>query len=355
MSLLCGKSILRGNNARVCVGTVLWKQFLQHPHVTTTTTTTTTTKATTFSSTQVRTLNQNRLSRCFTSRLDICRHIHNNSNTLDQPTATATPYDDNNNDKTFTHFGYESVEEGDKVVKVYEVFEKVAATYDLMNDVMSAGTHRLWKQHFVSNINIRPQMSVLDMAGGTGDIAFKIFDDFARKYPTGTVSKDTYPDIVIGDINANMLKVGQERANKLGIKQLFEWVQTDAEELPFEDETFDVYTIAFGIRNCTHIERVLDEAFRVLKIGGRLSVLEFSHVDNPLVGEMYDNYSMQVIPVLGQVFANDWNSYQYLVESIRRFPDQETFAEMIYDSGFSNVRYENLTFGVVAIHDAFKI
>jgi len=281
-----------------------------------------------------------------------CRHLHSNrdnnpyttnaQDVADTTTTTTT---------TLTHFGNQQVEESEKSGKVYQVFESVADSYDLMNDVMSAGTHRLWKQHFVRNLNIRPAMNVLDMAGGTGDIAFKIFDDFAARHSSDAVA----PNIVISDINANMLDVGRERADKLQMKELFRWVQADAEDLPFEDETFDVYTIAFGIRNTTHIERVLDEAFRVLKIGGRLSCLEFSHVNNPLLSEMYDEYSFQVIPVLGQVFANDWDSYQYLVESIRKFPTQDVFAEMIYEAGFSNVRYENLTFGVVAIHDGFKI
>jgi len=257
--------------------------------------------------------------------------------------------------KVYTHFGYEKVEENEKVNKVYSVFENVAKSYDLMNDVMSVGAHRLWKAKFVEQLNVRPGMKILDMAGGTGDIAFKMFDHFASRYPNLSTSKDKYPDIIISDINENMLDVGKNRALKLGIDEIFQWVQADAEQLPFEDESFDLYTIAFGIRNVTHIEKVLEEAFRVLKIGGRLSCLEFSMVENPIISELYDNYSFQVIPVMGQVLANDWNSYQYLVESIRKFPKQEDFADMIYDSGFSNVRFENLLFGAVAIHDAFKI
>jgi len=256
---------------------------------------------------------------------------------------------------TFTHFGYEQVEESEKVNKVYEVFESVAKSYDVMNDAMSFGTHRLWKTKFVEQLNIRPRMKVLDMAGGTGDIAFKMFDSFAARHPENSVPKERYPDIVISDINQNMLDVGKERAAKLGIDQLFSWVQADAEELPFEDESFDVYTIAFGIRNVTHIDKVLDEAFRVLKIGGRFSCLEFSHVENAIMSDLYDGYSFEAIPVMGEVLANDWNSYQYLVESIRKFPTQGEFADMIYDAGFSNVRYENMTFGIVAVHDGFKI
>ena len=270
-------------------------------------------------------------------------------NTHNQQTSDG----DHQDPALLTHFGYQEIEESEKVKKVYEVFENVAGSYDLMNDAMSAGTHRLWKSKFVEQLNVRPRMKILDMAGGTGDIAFKMFDSYALQYPNH--SNELYPDIVISDINQNMLDVGKERANKLGINHLFQWVQADAEELPFEDESFDVYTIAFGIRNTTHIEKVLDEAFRVLKIGGRFSCLEFSHVENVVVSDLYDAYSFQVIPVMGEVLANDWDSYQYLVESIRRFPKQDDFAEMIYETGFSNVRYENMTFGVVAVHDGFKI
>jgi len=259
----------------------------------------------------------------------------------------------NSDSQSLTHFGYTQVEEREKVKKVYEVFENVATSYDLMNDAMSAGVHRLWKTKFVEQLNIRPRMKVLDMAGGTGDIAFKMMDSFTTRYPNQP--PDNNPDIVISDINQNMLDVGKERAAKLNIDHLFSWVQANAEELPFEDESFDVYTIAFGIRNCTHIEKVLDEAFRVLKIGGRFSCLEFSHVDNVVLSDLYDAYSFQVIPVMGEVLAKDWDSYQYLVESIRKFPKQDEFAEMIYDAGFSNVRYDNMSFGVVAAHDAFKI
>lgn len=254
---------------------------------------------------------------------------------------------------SFTHFGYKEIEEKEKVKKVYEVFENVAKSYDVMNDAMSAGAHRLWKSKFVDQLHVKPNMKVLDMAGGTGDIAFKMFDSFAAQHPNQ--APELNPDIVISDINQHMLDVGKERAAKMGIDHLFQWVQANAEELPFDDETFDVYTIAFGIRNTTHINKVLDEAFRVLKIGGRFSCLEFSHVDNVILSDLYDAYSFQVIPVMGEVLAKDWDSYQYLVESIRKFPKQDTFAEMIYNAGFSNVRYENMTFGVVAVHDGFKI
>merc|ERR1712136_686979 len=263
-----------------------------------------------------------------TSVMGHSRCLHTQSPQHQEMSTTSEP---------LTHFGYQQVEESEKVKKVYEVFENVATSYDLMNDAMSAGVHRLWKSKFVNELNIRPRMKVLDMAGGTGDIAFKMFDSFASKYPNHPPEHN--PDIVISDINQNMLDVGKERASKLNIDHLFSWVQANAEELPFEDESFDVYTIAFGIRNCTHIEKVLDEAFRVLKIGGRFSCLEFSHVDNVILSDLYDAYSFQVIPVMGEVLAKDWDSYQYLVESIRKFPKQDEFAELIYDAGFSNVRY----------------
>eukprot|EP00111_Clytia_hemisphaerica_P024256 TCONS_00071489-protein len=257
-----------------------------------------------------------------------------------------------NVNEQYTHFGYEQVKEEEKVDKVYGVFENVADSYDLMNDFMSAGTHRLWKNHFVSSLQLKPGMKILDMAGGTGDIAFKMLDNFAH---TSKCNTELGTEIIVSDINKNMLDVGKRRATKLGIQDKFQWVQANAEDLPFEDESIDLYTIAFGIRNTTHIDKVLDEAYRVLKFGGRFACLEFSHVENPVLKTLYDSYSFQVIPVLGQVIAQDWNSYQYLVESIRQFPSQEHFSDMIYNAGFTNVMYENLTFGVVAIHDGFKI
>ncbi|XP_065663923.1 2-methoxy-6-polyprenyl-1,4-benzoquinol methylase, mitochondrial [Hydra vulgaris] len=247
----------------------------------------------------------------------------------------------------YTHFGYEKVAENIKSEKVHDVFKNVADSYDLMNDLMSAGTHRVWKEYFVKCLNLKSGMKILDMAGGTGDIAFKMLDHAPSSEPT--------IDIVISDINQAMLDVGKKRACKLGIAEEFKWVCADAESLPFEDESFDLYTIAFGIRNTTHIDKVLDEAYRVLKPGGRFSCLEFSNVSNPLIRSIYDAYSFQVIPVMGELFASDWKSYQYLVESIRQFPDQEAFSNLIYNAGFSNVTYHNLTFGVVSIHDGFKL
>ncbi|KAF6080838.1 coenzyme Q5, methyltransferase [Phyllostomus discolor] len=202
-----------------------------------------------------------------------------------------------------THFGFETVSEEEKGGKVYQVFESVAKNYDVMNDMMSLGIHRIWKDLLLWKMHPFPGTQLLDVAGGTG----------------------------------------------------LAWVLGDAEELPFDDDKFDVYTIAFGIRNVTHVDRALQEAHRVLKPGGRFLCLEFSQVNNPLVSRLYDLYSFQVIPVLGEVIAGDWKSYQYLVESIRRFPCQEEFKEMIEDAGFQKVTYESLTSGIVAIHSGFKL
>jgi len=260
----------------------------------------------------------------------------------------------NHDQSEYTHFGYDQVKESEKVDKVHQVFESVADSYDVMNDAMSAGVHRLWKSKFVHQLNVTSEMKILDMAGGTGDIAFKILDTLVSENPN-LVSSSEYKSVIISDINQAMLDVGKKRAGKLGIQKAFSWQQANAEDLPFEDESIDLYTIVFGIRNTTHIDRVLDEAFRVLKLGGRISCMEFSTVKNPIVAEIYDAYSFEVIPVLGEVLAKDYKSYKYLVESIRQFPNQEDFAEMFYEAGFSNVRFENLTNGIAAIHNAFKI
>ncbi|KAK5975002.1 2-methoxy-6-polyprenyl-1 4-benzoquinol methylase mitochondrial [Trichostrongylus colubriformis] len=221
-----------------------------------------------------------------------------------------------------THFGYEEVDETEKESRVYNVFANVAKKYDLMNDAMSFGIHRLWKDYYVDGLPLTSDSQILDVAGGTGDIAFRLH----RKMKTGKVT--------VVDINQNMLDVGKERAEKdpslhLDSKlqvdpEKFEWICANAENLPFEDNSFSAYTISFGIRNCTHVEKVVQEAFRVLKPGGLLAVLEFSAV-NPLLKPIYDAYSFNVIPVMGQVLAGDYNSYKYLVESIRKFPNQIFF------------------------------
>ncbi|KPP64431.1 2-methoxy-6-polyprenyl-1,4-benzoquinol methylase, mitochondrial-like [Scleropages formosus] len=246
-----------------------------------------------------------------------------------------------------------------------------------MNDAMSLGIHRLWKDTLLRTMNPLPGTRLLDVAGGTGDISFRFLEyvrsqearrrrreaqalqtpswqEIANSYGPGAPgSKECR--VVVCDINKDMLKVGQQRAKDLYYTTGLSWVVGDAEELPFDDDQFDVYTIAFGIRNLTHIDKALEEAYRVLKPGGRFLCLEFSHVSNPLLSRIYDAYSFQLIPVLGEVIAGDWKSYQYLVESIRRFPDQETFQSMIEEAGFFSVQYHNLTGGVVAIHSGFKL
>uniref|UniRef100_A0A5F8G401 2-methoxy-6-polyprenyl-1,4-benzoquinol methylase, mitochondrial n=1 Tax=Monodelphis domestica TaxID=13616 RepID=A0A5F8G401_MONDO len=264
-----------------------------------------------------------------------------------------------------THFGFETVSEEEKGDKVYQVFESVAKKYDVMNDSMSLGIHRIWKDLLLEKMHPFPGTKLLDVAGGTGDIAFRFinyvkaqnqrqrqrevksrqnlsWDEISKWYQNGQgPSEESH--VVVCDINKEMLKVGKQKAKTLGHKKGLAWVVGDAEELPFDDDKFDIYTIAFGIRNVTHIDRALQEAYRVLKPGGRFLCLEFSQVNNPLISRLYDLYSFQVIPVMGEVIAGDWKSYQYLVESIRRFPPQEEFKEMIEDAGFQKVTYESLT------------
>lgn len=261
-----------------------------------------------------------------------------------------------------TSFGFKHVREEEKSQMVGNVFSSVASNYDLMNDLMSGGLHRLWKDRLVSMLNPFPGMKHLDVAGGTGDVAFRILDGIssikrrANQDPRNDhLLEET--QIHVCDINPNMLNVGRKRAIERGLgedKSLI-WVEGDAEALSFEDNTMDGYTIAFGIRNVTHIEKVLSEAYRVLKHGGRFLCLELSHVEAPVFKELYDYYSFSVIPALGELVAGDRESYQYLVESIRRFPPQEKFASMIVDAGFQKVEYENLVGGVVAIHSGLKI
>ncbi|XVF69966.1 hypothetical protein PTKIN_Ptkin11bG0123200 [Pterospermum kingtungense] len=245
---------------------------------------------------------------------------------------------------------------------VGKVFSNVASNYDLMNDFMSAGLHRLWKDRLVSELSPFPGMKHLDVAGGTGDVAFRILESIKsiRRRTLQDPLNDGLQEetqIFVCDINPNMLNVGKKRALErgLGEDKSLTWVQGDAEALCFEDNSMDGYTIAFGIRNVTHIEKVLAEAYRVLKRGGRFLCLELSHAEIPVFKELYDFYSFSVIPPLGELVAGDRESYQYLVESIRRFPPQEKFASMIADAGFQKVEYENLVGGVVAIHSGIKI
>ncbi|RZF38855.1 hypothetical protein LSTR_LSTR017295 [Laodelphax striatellus] len=224
-----------------------------------------------------------------------------------------------------------------------------------MNDAMSFGIHRVWKDTFMLRMSPTPGTKLLDVAGGTGDIAFRYLNFL--KSETSFSDNKMKSSVTVSDINQAMLDVGKRRADKLGFitGEDIDWLLADAENLPIEDETYSAYTIAFGIRNVTHIDKVLDEAYRVLKPGGRFMCLEFSHVNNEALQWMYDQYSFQMIPVMGQVIAGEWKAYQYLVESIRKFPNQENFKEMIQAAGFSQVTYENMTFGVVAIHSAFKL
>lgn len=243
-------------------------------------------------------------------------------------------------------FGFRDVAVETKQGMVDEVFHKVAARYDVMNDLMSAGLHRLWKDAAVTWLappRGRP-FEALDVAGGTGDIAFRIVDR------SGGAAH-----VTVCDINASMLDVGRERAAKRGYAGKVDFIEGNAEALPFESNRFDAYTIAFGIRNVPRIEKALEEAHRVLKPGGRFLCLEFSAVDVPLLDRVYDVYSFNLIPPMGKLVADDAESYRYLVESIRRFPHQERFAEMIRRAGFARVAYRNYTGGIAAIHSGWKI
>lgn len=253
-----------------------------------------------------------------------------------------------------THFGFTSVPEGSKKPKVAEVFHRVANNYDLMNDVMSAGTHRLWKSQFISMLKPQPGLKLLDMAGGTGDISFGVID--AIRAHSGSTEQSS---VTVSDINPSMLRVGEERAKDRGYFAVpnvdVEFVVADAEQLPFEDQSFDAYTIAFGLRNVTNIDLALREAHRVLKPGGRFMCLEFSKVENPLLATVYDAYSFNIIPTMGELVSSDRASYQYLVESIRRFPSQSDLVDKMKDAGFRCASYTNMTGGVVAVHSGFKI
>lgn len=249
-----------------------------------------------------------------------------------------------------TQFGYDQVSEEEKQQRVNDVFTSVAERYDLMNDIMSVGIHRLWKDYFIRSIRPKASWKYIDVAGGTGDIAFRYLKEVDRIHVPSSPTK-----CVVADINPNMLAVGRQRALKLQYGDRIDWVEANAEKLPFENDQFDIYTIAFGIRNCTHVDRVVAEAYRVLRKGGRFLCLEFSQVNNTLLRYLYDEYSKNVIPPMGQIIANDWKSYQYLIESIRVFPNQIDFARLIRSCGFEYVNYENLSFGIAAIHSGFKV
>ena len=247
------------------------------------------------------------------------------------------------NDST-THFGFRDVPIGDKQKLVGEVFTSVARSYDLMNDLMSFGIHRLWKRHFVAISGVRRGDRVLDLAGGTGDIAALLKPVIGE---TG--------EVVVGDINAAMLGVGRDRMTDRGLVSGLRWAQLNAEVLPFPDNSFDAVTMAFGLRNVTDKDKALADIFRVLKPGGRLLVLEFSKVQSELFGKLYDFHSFKVLPKLGQLFAGDANSYQYLAESIRKHPDQQTLKGMMERAGYGRVEVRNLSGGIVAIHRAYKL
>jgi demethylmenaquinone methyltransferase/2-methoxy-6-polyprenyl-1,4-benzoquinol methylase len=241
-------------------------------------------------------------------------------------------------------FGYRDVPAGEKAGMVREVFASVAPRYDLMNDLMSVGVHRLWKNTLVDVLNPRPGEKFLDVAGGTGDIAFRI----AKR-------QGEQPDVTICDINPAMLDVGRDRAVDRGLLQGLTWATGDAEDLPFPDRSFDGYTIAFGLRNVTDIDKALHEAWRVLKPGGRFYCLEFSKVTSAPVARAYDAYSERALPFFGRVVARDAESYRYLHESIRRFPPQRELADRMRRAGFAKVAWRNMTLGVVALHSGWRI
>ncbi|MFC3034278.1 bifunctional demethylmenaquinone methyltransferase/2-methoxy-6-polyprenyl-1,4-benzoquinol methylase UbiE [Pseudoalteromonas fenneropenaei] len=242
-----------------------------------------------------------------------------------------------------THFGYQTVATKDKAGKVAEVFHSVAAKYDIMNDLMSMGIHRLWKRQTIASSGVRKGHRVLDLAGGTGDLTAK-FSELVGD--TGQV--------ILGDINDSMLKVGREKLRNLGLVSNIEYVQMNAEALPFPDNSVDVITIAFGLRNVTDKDKALRSMYRILKPGGRLLVLEFSKPTHESLSKLYDFYSFNVLPTMGQLVANDSESYKYLAESIRMHPDQDTLKAMMVEAGFEQVDYQNMTGGIVALHRGFK-
>jgi demethylmenaquinone methyltransferase/2-methoxy-6-polyprenyl-1,4-benzoquinol methylase len=242
-----------------------------------------------------------------------------------------------------THFGFQTVPEAEKASRVQGVFGSVASKYDIMNDVMSMGIHRVWKDAMMDWLAPRPGQRLLDVAGGTGDISFRFLKRAGHAHST------------VLDLTEPMLVAGRKRAEADQMADQLDWVVGDAMALPFEDNTFDVYTISFGIRNVTKPQIALNEAYRVLKPGGRVVVLEFSQIPNDMLQWIYDRYSFNMIPRMGKIIANDWDSYQYLVESIRKFPDQDTFLSMVKQAGFENAKYRNLTMGVACLHSGWKI
>ena len=249
---------------------------------------------------------------------------------------------DNQSDET-TDFGFEQVKKGEKAGRVREVFDSVADQYDVMNDLMSGGLHRLWKRFTIELGAVRSGQTVLDIAGGTGDLAAK----FSK-----LVGNDG--NVILADINAAMLSVGRDRLIDKGALNNISVVQADAQFLPFEDNSIDCITIAFGLRNVTDKDTALRSMHRVLKPGGRLLVLEFSKPTSPLLSKIYDAYSFAALPIMGKLIADDADSYRYLAESIRKHPDQDTLLDMVEDAGFVDCRYHNMTGGIVAVHRGIK-
>ena len=244
---------------------------------------------------------------------------------------------------TQTHFGFKQVDEDQKESLVAEVFHSVAAKYDVMNDVMSLGIHRIWKRYTIDCSGARKGHHVLDLAGGTGDLTAK----FSR-----IVGSEG--SVTLSDINPSMLEVGKDKLRDMGLVDNIKYVEANAETLPFPDNAFDIVTMAFGLRNVTHKENALASIFRVLKPGGRLLVLEFSKPTSAVLEKIYDTYSFHLLPKMGKLVANDEDSYRYLAESIRMHPDQDTLEKMMQDAGFEGTSYTNLTGGIVALHRGFK-
>ncbi len=240
-----------------------------------------------------------------------------------------------------THFGFRSVAMGEKASLVRDVFDSVAPRYDLMNDLMSLGVHRLWKTALMDWLRPGPEMNLLDVGGGTGDLAFRFLKRGGRR-------------VTVLDVNAEMLERGRNRAIDRGILDSITWVEGDAEDLALPDATFDAYVTAFCLRNVTRVDLALAEARRVLKPGGRFLCLEFSRLTVPALDKLYDAYSFRLLPALGQAVAGDREAYRYLAESIRRFPDQKTFAAMIEAAGLEPVRVRNLSGGIAALHSAWR-
>jgi demethylmenaquinone methyltransferase / 2-methoxy-6-polyprenyl-1,4-benzoquinol methylase len=257
--------------------------------------------------------------------------------------SKSTAHQSVDQDENSTHFGFQTIAKKDKASMVAGVFHSVAKQYDVMNDLMSFGIHRLWKRFTIDASGVRLGNKVLDLAGGTGDLTAK----FSRL--VGNQGR-----VVLADINSSMLNVGRDKLRDHGLVQNIDYVQANAEYLPFDDNTFDIITIAFGLRNVTDKDKALASMYRVLKPGGRLLVLEFSKPEHELLNKAYDFYSFNILPKMGDLVAKDGASYQYLAESIRMHPDQQTLKQMMDDAGFEQTSYHNLTGGIVALHKGFK-